>query len=172
MGSKGTLGIATKAIIKLIGLPRAKSYLLVLFHEQKNAIGVVPVIMSNSILPSGIEFMDRLSVQTSCRYLNESLPHEQAGTMLLIEVDGQTAEQAESDIISIGELCESHGAIEVYVAEDTNTMERIWSVRRNIAEAFKVYSPVQSLEDIVVPIASIADEIPELKRISENMPRW
>ena len=42
----------------------------------------------------------------------------------------------------------------------------MWAVRRNVAEAFKVYSPIQSLEDIVVPFAQIPDLIPELERIS------
>ncbi|MFW5737663.1 MAG: FAD-binding oxidoreductase, partial [Spirochaetota bacterium] len=105
--------------------------------------------------------------QTSCRYLNESLPYEDAGAMLLIEVDGAREEQVQSDLFAIGELCEEHGAIEVYVAEDSTTKERIWSVRRNIAEAFKVYSPEQSLEDIVVPTSQIPELIPELERMSE-----
>ena len=166
IGSEGTLGIVTRAIIRLIGLPTAKTDLLVLFESPKAAIDVVPAIMSHGIVPTSIEFMDQLSVETSCRYLNESLPYEDAGAMLLIEIDGTDAEQVESDMFAIGDLCEQHGAIEVYVAEDRNTMERIWSVRRNIAEAFKVSSPVQSLEDIVVPIASIPDVIPELRRIS------
>ena len=47
-------------------------------------------------------------------------------------------------------------------------MERIWNVRRNIAEAFKVYSPIQSLEDIVVPMAQIPAIIPELEKLSEK----
>ena len=45
-------------------------------------------------------------------------------------------------------------------------MERVWAVRRNIAEAFKVASPVQSLEDIVVPVARIPDVLPELERLA------
>ncbi len=45
-------------------------------------------------------------------------------------------------------------AIEVYVADNYTTQERVWKVRRNIAEAFKVYSPVQSLDDIVVPFCA------------------
>jgi glycolate oxidase len=61
-----------------------------------------------------------------------------------------------------------NGAIEVYVADNYTTQERIWSVRRNIAEAFKVVSPIQSLEDIVVPISAIPDIIPELDRLSEK----
>jgi glycolate oxidase len=166
VGSEGTLGIVTKAIVKLIGYPTAKSDLLVLFKTPRDAIDVVPVIMSKGIVPTSIEFMDQLSILTSCRYLNESLPYEKAGAMLLVEVDGSNPELVEAELIAIGELCEEHGAIEVYVAEDRNTMERIWNVRRNIAEAFKVYSPVQSLEDIVVPMASIPEIIPELDRMS------
>ena len=168
IGSEGTLGIVTKAIVKLIGLPTAKADLLVLFASPREAIDVVPVIMSHGIVPTSIEFMDQLSVETSCRYLNESLPWQDAGAMLLLELDGTNPQQVENDLIAVGDLCEQHGAIEVFVAEDANTMERVWNVRRNIAEAFKVFSPVQSLEDIVVPIATIPEVIPELERISEE----
>jgi len=82
--------------------------------------------------------------------------------------NGNTEEQVEADAETIGELCLDKGAIEVYVADNYTTQERVWSVRRNIAEAFKVVSPHQSLEDIVVPIASIPDLMPELERISDK----
>jgi len=168
VGSEGTLGIATKAIIKLIGNPTARADLLVLFKTPREAIDVVPVILSKGLTPTSIEFMDQLSIITSCKYLNESLPYEKAGAMLLIELDGTNAEQIEMDLIAAGQLCQEHGAIEVYVAEDRNNIERIWNVRRNIAEAFKVYSPVQSLEDIVVPISRIPEIIPKLDALSDT----
>jgi glycolate oxidase len=41
-------------------------------------------------------------------------------------------------------------------------------VRRNIAEAFKVFSPTQSLEDIVVPCSRIPEIIPELERLGKK----
>lgn len=167
VGSEGTLGIVTKATIRLIGHPRVSSDLLALFESPRAAIDAVPAIMGKGIIPTSIEFMDRLSVQTSCRYLNENLPYEEAGAMLLIEVDGAREEQVQADLFAIGELCEEHGASEVYVAEDSTTKERIWGVRRNIAEAFKVESPEQSLEDIVVPTSQIPELIPELERMSE-----
>jgi glycolate oxidase len=169
VGSEGTLGIFTKVILKLLPLPTARVDLLVLFEDVPSAIAMVPQIMTNGrIIPTAIEFMDKLSVQTTCQYLNEQLPYEQAGAMLLIEVDGSNEAQVEQEYETIGELCLEHGAIEVYVADNSTTQERVWSVRRNIAEAFKVYSPVQSLEDIVVPFAQIPDLIPELERLSET----
>ena len=171
VGSEGTLGIFTEIILKLLPLPTSKVDLLVLFKDVRSAMAMVPEIMTNGrIIPTAIEFMDKLSVQTTCRYLNEELPYEQAGAMLLIEVDGSSETQVEREYETIGELCLENGAIEVYVADNYTTQERVWAVRRNIAEAFKVYSPVQSLEDIVVPFAQIPDLIPELERLSGKYP--
>lgn len=169
VGSEGTLGIYTKIYLKLLPLPTARVDLLVLFEDVRSAMALVPEIMTNGrIIPTAIEFMDKLSVQTTCHYLQEELPYEQAGAMLLIEVDGNSEAQVEQEYETIGELCLKRGAIEVYVADNHTTQERVWAVRRNIAEAFKVYSPVQSLEDIVVPFAQIPDLIPELERLSET----
>ena len=76
VGSEGTLGIVTAAIIRLIGLPKAKSDLLALFETPSAAIACVPEILARGTIPTSIEFMDKLSVATSCAYLNESLPYE------------------------------------------------------------------------------------------------
>lgn len=169
VGSEGTLGIFTKVTLKLLPLPKAKVDLLVLFKSVQEAIDMVPVIMTETgIIPTAIEFMDMLAAQTSCKYLNEHLPYEQAGAMLLIEVDGTSEDQVELQYEAIGETCLNRGAIEVYVADNHTTQDRVWKVRKNIAEAFKVYSPVQSLEDIVVPFAQIPQLIREIDLLSKK----
>jgi glycolate oxidase len=156
VGSEGTLGVFTKITLKLMPLPKCSVDLLVLFRTAADAIAAVPRIMTESgIIPTAVEFMDQTSVRASCQYLNESIPYQDAGAMLLITVDGPDAGAVEGQYQAIGELCHSAGAIEVYVADNATTSERIWKVRRNIAEAFKVVSPHQSLEDIVVPTAAI-----------------
>ena len=169
VGSEGTLGIITRIVLKLVPLPKAWVDLLVLFPDAATAIAVVPTIMTQGgVIPTAVEFMDQLSVRASCDYLNEQLPYEDAGAMLLIEVDGSDEDVVEREYEAIGELCLANGAQEVYVADNRTTRERLWSVRRNIAEAFKVASPDQSLEDIVVPTASIPAVIPELERMSRH----
>jgi len=169
VGSEGTLGIFTKIIIKLLPLPTEKIDLLVLFKDVETAIKMVPMIMTNGrIIPTAVEFMDKLSFHTSYKYLNEHLPHEEAGAMLLIEIDGNSKTQLEKEYETIGELCLENDAIDVFVADNYTTQERVWKVRRNIAEALKVYSPVQTLEDIVVPMANIPKILPELKVIADK----
>ena len=169
VGSEGTLGIFTKIILKLLPRPTRVVDLLVLFADPAGAIGMVPTIMTQArIVPTAIEFMDRRSAVAACKYLNEQIPYENAGAMLLIELDGNSAQQLEQEYEAVGELCLQHGALEVYVADNATTSERIWSVRRSIAEAFMVESPHQSLEDICVPVASIPAIMPELDRLCEK----
>ncbi len=167
VGSEGTLGIITRVILKLLPLPRASADLLCLFRSPREAIGAVPRLMTRTgIIPTAIEFMDRTSLQASCRYLNESLPCADAGAMLLITVDGNDPERIVDDYERIGEACEAAGAVEIYVADNRTTSERLWRIRRNVAEAFKVFSPHQSLEDIVVPIAAIPAMVEAVERLS------
>lgn len=167
-GSEGTLAIFTKIILKLLPRPAKAADLLVLFKDTESAIRVVPEIMTRTkIVPTAIEYMDHLSVHTTCKYLNENLPYEDAGAMLLIEVDGSSKAQLEEEYEKIGDLCEEMGALEIFVADNFTTMERIWNVRRNIGEAFSVLSSHQSHEDIVVPIANITRLMKAIEKLSK-----
>ncbi|MBD3305104.1 FAD-binding protein [candidate division KSB3 bacterium] len=169
VGSEGTLGIFTQVTLKLLPLPKAKVDLLVLFTSAQEAMDIVPAIMTETgIIPTAIEFMDQISVQTACRYLNEHLPYEAAGAMLLIEIDGTSEEQIEAQYEAIGDVCLARGAIEVYVADNATTQERVWKIRRNMYEAFKVLSPVHSAEDIVVPFAQIPQLLREVDQLAER----
>ena len=169
IGSEGILGVFTKIILKLLPLPKASVDMLCLFNSIGEAIGAVPKIMTEGgVIPTAVEFMDKLSFQTACQYLNETLPCQDSGAMLLITIDGADAAQVEHDYDVIGEQCLKAGATQVYVADTKANSERIWRIRRSVAEAFKVFSPNQSLEDIVVPIASIPDMSAAIDRISKK----
>ncbi len=167
VGSEGTLGIFTAITLRLLPLPAARAVLLVPFADVPTAIGAVPQVMTQGhLVPASVEFMDRLSVQTAYDFLGESPPHPDVGAMLLVEVDGYDAEQVEREMETVAELCLAAGALDVYVGNTPDTERRMWRPRQNLAEAFKLVSPVQSLEDIVVPLAQIPDLMPELERLS------
>ena len=167
VGSEGTLGIFTKITLKLTPLPKASVDLLCLFKSAEDAIAAVPKIMTGGgVIPTAIEFMDRTSVQAACDYLNESMPYQDAGAMLLITVDGADEEQVVREYEVIGEMCFEVGATEVYVADNYTTSERIWKIRRNIGETFNIISQRQCNEDLVVPIASIPKMVAALETLS------
>ena len=169
VGSEGTLGIFTRIILKLMPLPKASVDLLCLFETAEQAISAVPKIQTASgIVPTAIEFMDRNSVQAACEYLNETIPYQQAGAMLLITIDGSDTTQVEREYEAIGEWCLEAGAQEVYVADNFTTSERIWKVRRNIAEAYSLISHHQNNEDIVVPPAAIPELVGGISELADR----
>ncbi len=169
IGSEGTLGVFTKIILKLLPLPTANVDLLCLFDSADAAIAAVPKIMTEGgVIPTAIEFMDRSSVQAACEYLNESIPYQDCGAVLLITVDGSDEHQVLSEYEAIGEQCLAAGAGEVYVADNATTSERLWRIRRNIAEAFAIKSKYQCNEDLVVPIAQIPRLVGEMNRLAEK----
>jgi glycolate oxidase len=169
VGSEGTLGIFTRITLRLLPLPNARAVLLVPFPDIEAAIAAVPQVMTlGHLLPASVEFMDRLSVQTAYEFLNESPPHPDIGAMLLIEVDGTTQEQVEAEYSALADLCLEAGALDVYVGNTPDTERRMWRPRQNLAEAFKAISPVQSLEDVVVPLAHIPALMPRLEELSRK----
>lgn len=168
-GSEGTLGVFTKIILKVIPRPKYQYDMLALFKDSKTAIDAVPVTMTESgVIPTSIEYMDADSFQSACRYLNETLPYENCGAMLLLSVDGNDPEKMMDDCEALGTFMEKQGAFMVYVADNPANSERIWKIRRNVAEAFSLYYPRQSGEDVVVPPASIAEVAAEFIDLADR----
>lgn len=169
VGSEGTLCIFTSITLKLLAVPNISTDLFVLFNSTEEAISAVPkIIIQSGTIPAAIEYMDQISVKTTCKYLGETIPYENAAAFLLINLEGNDRSIIDSDCERIGEICMNAGATEILVGDTPSKSEKLWKVRRNIAEAFKSISPHQSIEDIVVPAAAIPDMALELEKIGKK----
>lgn len=169
VGSEGTLGVVTKIWLKLLPLPKYRADLLVPFEEMQKAIEVVPKVMTmGGIVPTSVEFMDSMSIKAAELYLNQVLPHSDAGAYIIVEVEGSSETQVEEDYETVGKLCLENGGMEVYVADNLSTQERIWKARKCVAEALRVVSPVYCMEDITVPTSEIPRMLKEITDISEK----
>ena len=169
VGSEGTLGIFTRITLRLLPLPKARVVLLIPFADVPTAIGAVPKIMTQGrILPTSVEFMDRLSLEITYDQLGERLPLPNIGAMLLIEVDGYTQEQVDLQYNAIIDLCLELGALDVFVGNTRATEKKMWHLREKMPEAINATTPQRSVEDFVVPLAQIPDLMPELERLSQQ----
>ncbi|HDQ74012.1 MAG TPA: FAD-binding protein [Chloroflexi bacterium] len=169
VGSEGTLGIFTRVTLRLVPLPVARVVLLVPFTDVPAAVRAVPRIMTQGrVVPCSVEFMDRLSIQLTYDFLDERIPHPDTGALLLIEVDGNSPEQVETEYNTIVDLCLELGALDVFVGDSPVAERRIWRPRQSMAEALKAVCPEQSLEDVVVPLARIPDLVRALERLSRQ----
>jgi glycolate oxidase len=164
IGSEGTLAVVTKIILRLLPLPKVQVDLLVPFDDFQAAADTVSDIIAHRILPTAIEFMERDSLLAVERLLQKEFLYRDAAAQLLIQLDGNRPEAVDADYEVVGEVCLAHGARDVLVAKDQRTRDRLWEARRLIIEALKHESPINHMEDVVVPRAEIP---PLLKGIRE-----
>ena len=166
IGSEGTLAVVTQIILRLLPLPKVQVDLLVPFDDFQAAADTVSDIIAHRILPTTMEFMEQDSILAVERLLEKPVPFNDAAAHLLIQLDGNVQEAVEAEMETVGDLCLEHGARDVLVAQDRPTRERLWEARRMIIEALNHESPVNHMEDVVVPRAEIHRLLKGIKEIA------
>ncbi len=164
MGSEGTLGIITEITLKLMPLPQHVVDLLAVFPSVKSAIAIVPKVIKAGVLPTCVEFMDNITIQSIGRFLNEKLPRMEDGHYVIIQVEAENEDDLDNKSIELDELCVANGAMEVLVADPA----KIWRARKAFAEAVRHESLIVCKEDIVVPYDRIPDIMDTISELSEK----
>src|SRR5438876_6018115 len=90
VGSEGTLGVATKIILRIVKRPECVRALLAAFPTTNEAGAAVSGIIAAGMLPAAIETMDNLSIQAAEAAVHPNYPN--CGGLLLVELDGPLAE--------------------------------------------------------------------------------
>ncbi|OLU38312.1 2-hydroxy-acid oxidase [Erysipelotrichaceae bacterium NYU-BL-E8] len=153
IGSEGTLGIITRADLKILNSPEFSRSVLLAFSDLEQAGKNVLEILSSSLNPTAIEFMNRTVVQLGEQFLNFAYPFETAGSYLLLTFDGsENVVREQLDLLK--DLAEENGAIGLEVLDDPKRAARIWQVRGALCTAVEATS-MQEPIDIVVPIDKI-----------------
>ncbi len=168
IGSEGTLAVITKIILRLLPLPKVQVDLLVPFDNFQAAADTVSDIIAHRILPTAIEFMEQDSILAVERLLKKQVPFDDAAAHLLIQLDGNVREAVEAEMEVVAELCLEHGARDVLVAKDRPTRDRLWEARRMIIDSLNQESPVNHMEDVVVPRAEIHRLLGGIKAIARR----
>lgn len=167
-GSEGTLAAITKAVLKLMPMPRYTVDLLAAFPDAKTAIDFVPkIIKEGGLIPASVEFIDKKALQIVARYLNTEVPAGDAGAALIIQLEDNDGDMIERQYEEIGRLSQKHGAYEVYVADTRSTKDRVWQARKNVPEAIAAVYKRYTKEDLVVPTASVPELLELLSGTAE-----
>lgn len=157
VGSEGTLGVVTKAWLRILPLPQEVRTILAGFPSLEAAAGCVTAIIADGVVPRALEAMDRATVASVEAYRAAGYPKTEA--VLLIEVDGDGA-AAEREAAQVERLAREHGVVELRSAREAGERERLWEGRRGAYAACARLAPNVLVEDGVVP----RDRLPEIVR--------
>ncbi len=169
VGSEGTLGIITKAVLKLLPLPQKAISLLIPFPSLEQAIRTVPLIVKSKSIPTAIEFMQREVIMDAEKYLGKKFPDNSADAYLLLKFDGNSVEEIEKAYEGIAQICLEQGAIDILISDTEEREESIWKARGAFLEAIKGSTTYMDEVDVVVPRSSVNEMVEYIHNLHEKV---
>jgi len=148
VGSEGTLGIATKVILRIVKRPECIQTLLAAFPSTNEAGEAVSGIIAAGMLPAAIEMMDHLAILAAEAAVHANYPD--CGGLLLVELDGPEAE-VKTLMEQVDAICRANGAWEVRVAQSEAERALVWKGRKAAFAAMGRVSPNYIVQDGVIP---------------------
>lgn len=166
VGSEGTLGVITKAVVKVVPKPEARRTMTATFATLEKAAEAVSAIYATGVRPATLEFLDRISVEAVEKAIGFGAKPEE-GALLLMEVDGSD-HALDSEVDKIQAACERCGVITFRKAESDEDREDLWKARRALSFALCEIATEWEDDDVSVPIARIPMMIRKLDEIAER----
>ena len=163
VGSEGTLGIITKIAVKLIYPAKARKTFLVMYDSVGLAGTAVAKIIENKIIPSTMEFLDKITINAVEDFKKIGLPRD-IEALLLIEIDGET-EDVEVSAKILEDVCMKVGARSISVAKNDAQRLDLMEARRSALPVLARLKPTTILEDATVPRSKVPEMLEKIHDI-------
>lgn len=160
IGSEGTLGIVTKAILKVIPKPNETLSLLLPFRTQEEAIDSVPEIIKAQVNTIAIEFFERNTIGFAEEFLGRKFPDTKSDAYILLTFEGANKEELKANYSKAADICINKlGAIDGLIVDTEERKESVWKARGAFLEAIKASTTQMDECDVVVPRSEVAKYI-------------
>lgn len=166
VGSEGTLGVVTRALVRLIPIEPDVRTLLMDFPTVEGAAATVSDVIAAGLVPAALELMDQRMTVAVENWLQAGLPTE-AAAILLAEVVGET-EGVESNADTISRIARQHGAQHIEVAETEEHRALLWKGRKSAFGAIAQLAPDYYLHDAVVPRTKLVETMKGIYEIADR----
>jgi len=167
VGSEGTLGVVTRATLRLSPIPEGVETLIAIFPDVVSACRCVSGIIESGLVPAALEIVD----QRTIRAVEDSvyaagLPRD-AGAVLIVELDGPRVALS-AQVERVREQADRNGASGVEVARDDAERQRFWRARKGAFGAMGRLAPDLYVHDAVVPRARLPEVLEAVCAIGDR----
>ncbi|MGD2146962.1 MAG: FAD-linked oxidase C-terminal domain-containing protein [Anaerolineae bacterium] len=164
VGSEGTLGVITEALLRLTAMPQVVRTARAEFPALEDASRAVNAVLQTGVVPATLELMDETAIACIEEAMGLGLPLD-VEAMLIIESDGSDEQAVVREIETAARVCRQNGAREVIVATTEEERDQLWRARRSVSPSLARKAPNKLGEDITVPRSAIPEAVRRIKAI-------
>jgi len=166
VGSEGTLGIATKILVRIMRSPERVLTMLAIFKNLEDAGQTVSDIISEGIIPATLEIMDNMMIRAVEESMHAGYPLD-AEAVLIIELDG-LSDGMEEQAQRILEICGKNGVVSTRRAKDGAERADLWAGRRGAFGAVARLAPSYLVCDGTVPRTKLPAALSAVKKVGQK----
>ncbi|HDZ89940.1 MAG TPA: FAD-binding protein [Deltaproteobacteria bacterium] len=166
VGCEGTLGLVTKAILKLEKAPEAVKTMLAIYDTIEDGANTVSAIIAEGIIPATLEMMDNRVMRAVEETIKVGYPLD-AAAVLIIELDGMP-EGMEENAVKIMEICRRNNVREVKLAKDDAERAMLWAGRKGAFGSVGQVRPSYLCCDGTVPRSKLPEVLAKVIEIGER----
>jgi glycolate dehydrogenase FAD-linked subunit len=166
VGSEGTLGIATKIMLKLIPAPEAVKTMLAIYDAIEDASNTVSAIISEGIVPATLEMMDNLVLKAVEESVHVGYPLD-AAAVLIIELDGMI-DGMDRQAEKIMEICKRHKVRDIRLAKSEAERAGLWAGRKGAFGAVSRLRPSYLVCDGTVPRTKLPEVLSKVLEVGKK----
>jgi glycolate oxidase subunit GlcD len=170
VGSEGTLGIATKILVRIMHFRESTVTMLAVFNSLEDAGRAVSNIIAQGLIPATLEIMDNLVIRAVEASMKAGYPID-AEAVLIVELDG-LSDGMDEQIERILEICRQNRGGYTKKAEDEEERSELWAGRKGAFGAVSRLRPSYLVCDGTVPRTKLPEALAAVKRVSKkyNLP--
>jgi len=164
IGSWGTLGIITEAVLRLFPPPEASKSLWLTFSKFEDAFRLVTQLLNSTLTPSSIELIDWVASGNLGYDYGSRL--EKGEVLLIVNIDGDT-EAVARHLKEINTLAEVNKVRNI-VTIDGEEATRAWNAYRGVHQSILSAVPSTIQGKASVPISKLGDMFKAVKEVGDR----
>ncbi len=168
IGSEGTLGVITKVILRVHGIPEVIQAGKATFPDLESAGRAAELLLHAGVEVKRLELVDAQTIVAVNRFSHTN--YEECPS-LFIELDGPP-ESVKEQVSIIDSLLEDEQCLSVAFEVDEQGRQELWHARHEAAMSVVGLTPGKQLTstDVCVPISELSKAIIETRKILDRYP--
>jgi len=165
-GSEGLLCVITEVTVKILKKPDTAKAILLGFSTMEEGGNCVTQIISEGIIPAGMEMMDKVLLEATNNFSKAGYPLD-AEAMLIVEMDGTKLEVDES-IDRVAKIAKQNKCSSMKISRSDEERLKFWSGRKAAFPACGEMAPDYYCVDGTIPRGKLAKVLREITKLSKK----